>query len=229
MTMLQSIPFCSARPHSLPIPCAVARQDAASPEAGRHLGGAAFSRAPFSKARLKAAPPRAGWKTVFQRLGKKFPIIGKLATGFTWCLVFAAVLCSGVPAWAGVVENLVFGKPSYAAQISTEARLCSAEDIAGFLGKPDTFSFANSSSGFAGTPGTRVFLLLALQNNGNQRAWGICEVHLPFLSRSVRVEVPDLQPNMSHPAFYVTELTGFGVDVVAGDGPSAKWVELLVK
>ena len=26
-------------------PCAVARQDAAPPEAGRHLGGAAFSRA----------------------------------------------------------------------------------------------------------------------------------------------------------------------------------------
>ena len=30
---------------SLPIPCAVARQDVASPEGGRHLGGAAFSHA----------------------------------------------------------------------------------------------------------------------------------------------------------------------------------------
>ena len=43
---------------SLPIPCAVARQDAASPEAGRHLGGAAFSRALEKGARLEVAPPR---------------------------------------------------------------------------------------------------------------------------------------------------------------------------
>ena len=144
-------------------------------------------------------------------------------------LMLAGAICGGVPAQAGVVENMVFGKPSYAAQISTEARLCTAEDVAGFIGKPDSFSFADSSSGFAGTPGTRVFLLLALQNNGDQRAWGICEVHLPFLSRPVRVEVPDLPPHMEHPAFCVTELTGFGVGMVADDGPSAKWEELLVK
>ena len=140
-----------------------------------------------------------------------------------------AVVCVGVPARAGAVENLVFGKPSYAAQISTEARLCGAEDIAGFFGKLDSFSFESSSSGFVAMPSTRVFLLLALQNNGNQRAWGICEVQLPSLSRPVRVEVPDLSPNMACPAFYVTELTGFGVDVAAGDGPSASWRELHVK
>ena len=178
-------------------------------------------RIPASATRQDAASPKGGRRV--------FPIVGKLAAGFALCLAFAAVLRSGVPARAGVVDNLVFGKPGYAAQISTEARLCSAEDIAGFLGKPDTFSFADFPFGFAGTPGTRVFLLLALQNNGNQRAWGICEVHLPFLSRSVRVEVPDLPPNMAHPAFYVTELTGFGADGVAGVGPSARWVELLVK
>ena len=141
------------------------------------------------------------------------------------CLVFGFAPV----ARAGVAENLFFGKPSYAAQISTAARLCGAEDIAGVFGNPNSFSFEDSPSSLATTPGTRVFLLLALQNNGNQRAWGICEVHLPSLARSVRVEVPDLSPNMARPAFYVIELTGFAVDAAAGDGPSASWKELHVK
>ncbi len=72
---LHSIPFRSARPLSFLIPCAVARQDAAPPEAGRKLlhgrwgasGGAASSRAGGNGAR----------RGVFQRLEKKFPIIGK--------------------------------------------------------------------------------------------------------------------------------------------------------
>jgi hypothetical protein len=60
---------------SLLDPCAVARQDAAPPEAGRNLlhkrrlasGGAASSRAGADGTR----------RGVFQRLEKKFPIIGK--------------------------------------------------------------------------------------------------------------------------------------------------------
>ena len=168
--------------------------------------------------------------TKTMQIDERPPMWRKLLTAAcTLFMAFAAVLCGGLPARAGVVENLIFRKPSYAAQISNEVRFCTAEDIAGFLGKPDSFSFTDSSSGFAGPPGTRVFLLLALQNNGNQRAWGICEVYLPFLARPVRVEVPDLPPNMAHPAFYVTELSGVGVDVVADGGPSAKWAELFVK
>lgn len=45
---------------SLPIPCAVARQDAASPEAERHLGGAASSRALVNGRAWKAHPAREG-------------------------------------------------------------------------------------------------------------------------------------------------------------------------
>lgn len=146
-------------------------------------------------------------------------------------LALAAVLAVGIPARAGVVENLVFGKKSHASQIAAEARFCGAEDIAAIFGNPGTFSFGDSSPGFTAPPGARVFLLLALQNNGNQRAWGVCEVHLPSLDRSVRVEVPDLSPNMERPAFYVTELTGIVVDVSAGGFPSAStsWAELHVK
>ena len=68
---------------SLPIPCAAARQDAAPPEvpasasawsrtAARASGGAASSRAGAVGAR----------RGVFQRLEKKFPIIGKIGADF---------------------------------------------------------------------------------------------------------------------------------------------------
>ena len=200
---------------SLHTPCAEARLESRTSQGGE-LGGAAFSRAMESGERLESRIPR-------KQCGLR---------GLKWVAgAFAVTLCIGMSARAGVVENLIFKKPGYAAKISSEVRICGAEEIASIFGNPDSFSFGGASSGFAATPGTRAFLLLALQNNGNQRAWGVCEVHLPSLSRSVRVVVPDLWSNMTRPAFFVTELeiTEVGVDAGAGEEASVSWRELYVK
>lgn len=120
-----------------------------------------------------------------------------------------------------------FSVKGYAESISARATLVPLQTAAEAFAAPEAFSSESLSAEEDLPPKTRACLLLALQNNGNQRAWGVAE--MVWNGRVVAVEVPGLPPNMAHPFFNAVEVSDCaGVDGFKG-AVEVRWRELHAK
>jgi hypothetical protein len=120
-----------------------------------------------------------------------------------------------------------FSAKGYAESISVRAAVVPLQTAAEAFAAPEAFPAESLSDERNMPPKMRACLLLALQNNGNQRAWGVAE--MVWNGRVVAVEVPGLPPNMAHPFFNAVEVSDFaGVDGFKG-AVEVRWRELHAK
>lgn len=120
-----------------------------------------------------------------------------------------------------------FSSKGYTESISARAAVVPLQTAAEAFAAPEAFSAESLPAEGDLPPKTRACLLLALQNNGNRRAWGVAE--MVWNGRVVAVEVPGLPPNMAHPFFNALEVSDFaGVDGFKG-AVEVRWRELHAK
>lgn len=139
-----------------------------------------------------------------------------------WLMAFAV-------AWTAATAfgQWPFSAKGYAESISARAAVVPLQTVAEAFTAPEAFSAESLSTGGNLSPKTRACLLLALQNNGNQRAWGVAE--MVWNGHVVAVDVPGLPPNMAHPFFNVVEVSDFAGEDGFKGAVEVRWRELHAK